>query len=214
MTNPVGRPPGGPKYGGRKKGSLDKNERLLINSEIAHDILATYRKLGGPKFLLAWAQENPTEFIRQCWARLAPAFPKDGADIQVTSNTQFNIDSLGQPGMPAELEAARRIAFALSLGLQAAEPDADAIAVESCRVPEPNRYSQPEPAEQPSQPLEGPEYDAWVESLGMPPEQRADAALARQPHLNLREQGRSLLPEAGDPPERQRRGGIPKNLKR
>ncbi|MCY1423552.1 hypothetical protein D9M71_392660 [compost metagenome] len=101
-----GRPPGSVKTGGRKPGSLDKQARTLINDQLANDILSVYEKLGGQKFLLLWARENQTEFIRQCWARLAPAFPKESPDT--VQNTQINIDAT------SEMEAGRRVAYLLA----------------------------------------------------------------------------------------------------
>jgi hypothetical protein len=120
MTKP-GRPPGLPKTGGRKRGSLDKAARSLITEKVAGDILTTYKKLGSQKFLLEWAQQNQTEFIRQCLARLMPPMPRDSDDTAV-NNTQINI------GQISEIEAAMRIAFVLRLGLQRQEEQAQPVA--------------------------------------------------------------------------------------
>lgn len=108
-----GRPTGLPKTGGRKKGSLDRQARTLITEELAGDILATYRQLGGQTFLLEWAQANKTEFVRQCLTRLMPAPPKDEPDT--VNNTLINVGTLD------DMAIARRIAFALSKAIHGEE---------------------------------------------------------------------------------------------
>lgn len=106
----VGRLPGSPKQpgSGRRKGSLDKQQRALITGEIAADILAVFKKLGGRRFLETWARNNETEFVRQCLARLMPAFPKDPND---DAGPLVNIN-LGDT-----TDVARRIAYALAKGV-------------------------------------------------------------------------------------------------
>lgn len=98
---------GAPKTGGRRRGSLDKGERQLVTAEMASDLLTVYKKLGGVKWLLEFAKNNPSEFIRSGLSRLWPAPQKDDADF--VQNNQFNIEA-------NPLEAARRIAFVLALG--------------------------------------------------------------------------------------------------
>lgn len=206
----VGRPPGGPKYGGRQKGSTDKQKRQIMGQQLLNAVMKAW-KAQGPDYLIQFAKDSPRDFIALLLTRVLPQPLKDEPDLQV--NQQFNIGDLGQPGMPAEREVARRIAFALSQGLQATEQQQQQPEPERVqRVPEPTEYPAPryaQPAEEPapSRPLDGDEYDAWAQSLALPEEQRADAALARQGHLNLAEQGRSLLPP--EPSEPRRRGGIP-----
>ncbi len=101
---------GGPKTGGRRRGSLDKSERQLVTSEMAWDILTVYKRLGGVKWLLKFAEDNPAEFLRQGLSRLFPAAPKDDEPAGGTYNTQINFDS-------NPMEAARRVAFALASGV-------------------------------------------------------------------------------------------------
>lgn len=198
--------PGTPKppSSGRKVGSLDKQKRQLINDKLAGDILTVYKQLGGVAWLLEWAKQpgNGAEFIRQCLSRLLPPMPRDGADVQV--NTQVNL------GDTSDFEAARRIAYTLA---KAVLPDPSLLPVhddlpvmspqQACRVPEPEFVAPiSAPVDYPA-PHGGPEYQQWVDGLAMPEEARADAALAQQGHLNLKEQGRSVLPDP--PPERGRR---------
>ncbi|UVJ45078.1 hypothetical protein NVV94_05710 [Pseudomonas sp. LS1212] len=171
-----GRPPGQVKSGGRVKGSLDKNQRQLITGEIANDILQTYKKLGGPKFLLKWATENPSEFIRQCLARLMPPMARDGDGDVVQVNTQVNIDS--------EFEAARRIAFALSKATYAfkeREPVATMTPQEACnpRWQRPDDVPDTMPLIQP-EPIDTPDQARWASELKLSPEQRRDNALIRE----------------------------------
>ena len=92
---------------GRKRGALDKQQRSVINAEIAKDILDVYNLLGGPQFLFKWAKENPSLFVNGPLARLMPAPPKEDADGN-TFNTQINIDNM------SDRECAMRIAYALA----------------------------------------------------------------------------------------------------
>lgn len=142
----AGRLPGSPKPpgSGRRKG-IGREERKLLTDKMAGDLMYVYGKLGGRQFLLKFAQENPAEFLRQGLSRLFPAFPKPegDADILIQQNN-FSGDTT---------DIARRIAFALSLGLdaQGADPTLDrqpyvALAreeitpQEACRIaPDPQR---------------------------------------------------------------------------
>lgn len=170
----VGRLPGSPRPAGsgRRKGSLDKQQRALITEQVAKDLLTVYRKLGGVKWLLEWAKANETEFIRQGLARLMPAFPRPEGDPDVQVNQQFNIDSGNS------IDIARRIAFALSMGADALG-QGDAVIAE--RVP----YVQlsPEPAEPVPAPAPDPAREEWARQAAMTQEQRLAAEDAEQ-HIN------------------------------
>ncbi|WP_448177024.1 hypothetical protein [Pseudomonas putida] len=178
---------GAPKTGGRRKGSLDKNARQLITGEMANDLLVVYRKLGGVKWLLEFAKNNPVEFMRQGLSRLLPAAPKDDFDIQI--NQQFNSNM-------SDFEAAQRIAFALSKAVHGQEgqpPAIEAVRVTSARAaPEP--VEQPEMSPQaacrwgaPDQPNPSPEPEGldqdrqrWAQEIHLTSEERADNALTRE----------------------------------
>lgn len=131
------------KTGGRTRGSLDANERKLLSSRYAKHIDQVYMKLGGPEFLLTWAQDNPSEFIKQCWARIAPAFMKDDPDIQI--NQQFNVNNL------SDKEIAARIAFALNKGME--QPAIEMTPQEACKPPrwQASQDLPPEPSITPEQ---------------------------------------------------------------
>lgn len=58
MSGKVGRPPGGQKFGGRKKGTPNK-----INADLKAMILGALDAAGGQEYLLAQAQANPTAFL-------------------------------------------------------------------------------------------------------------------------------------------------------
>lgn len=108
----MGRPPGPsgkPKTGGRQKGSLDRQQRQLITEQMAFDVLAVYRGLGGAIWLMEFAKANPGQFVQQCLSRLLPAAPKEDTDVQVNMLSVGNI---------SDLDAAMRIAFALNKGLE------------------------------------------------------------------------------------------------
>lgn len=186
-----GRPKGCAKTGGRVKGkSLDKGERLLITSQMAGDLLAVYESLGGAEWLLKFAKANPKEFIQQL-SRLFPAPQRDDGDF-MQQNNQFNFNQL------SPLEAARRVAFAISAGVNALEdqqlpPAIEAVRVTSSRpAPEPefsprmwrpptDAPDMPNPDLQP-EPVEAldPARKRWVEELPLTPEERADRDLVRQ----------------------------------
>lgn len=103
-----------------KRGALTKAQRLALTETLAADILKVYKGLGGAKWLLEWARDNPTEFMKQGLARLLPPMPKDPAEDSPLVNLNFS----GDP-----TEAARRIAFALAKGADAMgqEPVADRV---------------------------------------------------------------------------------------
>lgn len=122
----MARPPGQsglPKVGGRKVGSLSKERRKEVNDMLANDILACYAAMGGLSWLLKWAEKNESEFVRQCLARLFPAFPKsDDADVLVQ---QVNIGEL------SDLDAACRIAFVLAKGAHLQQQQEQATVIEA-----------------------------------------------------------------------------------
>lgn len=170
---------GGPKTGGRRKGSLDKNARQLVTADMAADLLTVYKKLGGVKWLLKFAEDNPAEFLRQGLSRLFPAQQKDADDAGTTNNTQVNVVT--------DFEAARRIAFALAAGVGGDPSLAPVIDVTPTvepttpqPAPEPVPYLAPKAPDMP-EPVEAldPARKRWIEELPLTPEQRADNALIR-----------------------------------
>jgi hypothetical protein len=171
----------GGKTGGRRRGSLDKGERQLVTSEMAGDILAVYKKLGGVKWLLKFAQDKPEEFLRQGLSRLFPAAPRDDAE-GFTQNNQFNIGDL------STRDAACRVAFLLnssmhpdpSLVVERA-PVAERVADEPREPTTPQEALdtwQPTPAP-PTQPVDDPAKALWIEELPLSPDERRDALLVR-----------------------------------
>lgn len=162
----------GGKTGGRRRGSLDKGERMVVTSEMAADLLTVYKKLGGAKWLLEFAKENPGEFIRSGLSRLWPAPAKDDPDVQV--NQQFNFDS-------NPVEAARRVAFMLASGADQLGIDITPVQTyqlppmtpqAACHIPEAIPLVQPLP-------VEDADKDLWIEEIGLSPEARRDAQLVR-----------------------------------
>lgn len=138
MATP-GRRPGLPKVpgSGRRRGSLDKQARTQITEKIAGDILRTYQKLGGAKWLLEWAEGNPGEFVRQCLSRLMPPMPRPD-DADTVNNTQINVMS--------DRDAAIRVAYALAKGMHLTQPEP--VVAEQQRPTEPEQQ-QPVEAEPP-----------------------------------------------------------------
>lgn len=140
----MSRPPGLPRTGGRKKGTLDKTRRFQLTERMARDILATYRKLGGQEFLLKFAKENPKEFVQQCLGRLMPAPYKEDPDVLIQQ--QFNTSNL------SDFEIAQRIAYTLNKGMHSLEEDEIPRVVspqEACRaepeIPQYDPVEEPEP---------------------------------------------------------------------
>lgn len=107
----MSRIPGSAKTGGRQRGSLDRQQRQLVSAQLAHSIMATFELLGSTAAMVEWARDNKTIFYTQILPRLMPAPLKEDPDAQI------NILNIG---VDSDLEAARRIAFALS---KAMHPD-------------------------------------------------------------------------------------------
>jgi hypothetical protein len=184
---------GAPKTGGRRRGSLDKGERQVVTAEMAGDLLAVYKKLGGVKWLLKFAQDNPKEFLQQGLSRLFPAPQKDDADV--VQNNQINIGNL------SETEAAIRVAFALSKAIYPDPSLAPPVrTVERVDTPEPITPQQacdwrnPTPPCTPPaepEPVDDPARRQWAESLKLTTDQK----LVRDTHVE------SLSSYAGSGPE-------------
>lgn len=182
-----GRPPGQGKVpgSGRKRGGLDKSARLLITETMAADILKVYKRLG-KDWLFEVAKTRPDLFINQCLSRLLPPAFKDGADVELYQ--QVNI------GEMSDLEAGRRVAFALakavhddpSLAIDITpettepvtprRPDAPPEAFPNCWQPPSDAppLLQPEP-----EPLDD-DRARWVAELPLTAQERADSALIRE----------------------------------
>lgn len=167
---------GAPKTGGRRRGSLDKGERQVVTAEMAGDLLAVYKKLGGVKWLLKFAQDNPKEFLQQGLSRLMPAPQKDEPDV--VQNNQFNIGNL------SETEAAIRVAFALSKAIYPDPSRVPPIDITPVGTIEPQEYVNPNqlwtpPSDAPDM-LVDEERARWATEIPLTAEQRADQALMRQ----------------------------------
>lgn len=170
----------GGKTGGRRRGGLDRGERQIVASEYANDLHAVYKKLGGVKWLLEYAKNNPKEFIQFGLSRLWPAPQKDDPDT--VNNTQINIGDM------SEFECARRVAFALAKSVY---PDPSLAPIEAERLPPepvfyPNQWTPPVDApdmvESPQRAEADPAKALWVEEISLSPEQRRDNAVVRQTH--------------------------------
>jgi len=84
----AGRPAGGPKTGGRQKGTPNKNTR-----EIKAALQEAFEQLGGVESLVTWGMENQTAFY-QLWSKMAPlkveASAPDGGPIQHDMNIKIS----------------------------------------------------------------------------------------------------------------------------
>lgn len=66
-----------PKYGGRKKGSINKSTR-----QVKEAIEAAFEELGGIDSLVEWGRNKPDLFYGQVWPKLLP--------LQVNGNLNIN----------------------------------------------------------------------------------------------------------------------------
>ena len=139
----------------RPKGSKNR-----LTDAMRRDIMSCYRGLGGRKWLLQWARENETEFVKQALSRLMPpaAKPDEEADQRPIGDVP-------------PIEIARRLAFVLTAGAHTQEQRAAPKVIEAERVtpappPEPERVEQPEPAD--PEPEEQPFIDPETRQ-GSPP---------------------------------------------
>lgn len=168
------------KSGGRRRGSIDREDRKILTDKMAGDLVWCYQKMGGRDWLLEFAKANPAEFIKSGLSRLWPAPQKDD---EAGGNT-FNQYNLGTD----TFESARRVAFLLS---RAMHPDPSVVIEhdipEAERVPPvtppQDAYHAP-PVEgvqvhQP-EPVEDPNKQRWVEELHLTPEERRDRDLIRE----------------------------------
>lgn len=171
MAGP-GRPPGLPKTGGRKRGSLDKSARLLITETMAADILKVYKRLG-KDWLFEVAKTRPDLFINQCLSRLLPPAFKDGADVELYQ--QVNI------GEMSDLEAGRRVAFALAKaahdqGIDVTPETIEVTPQQACSWQNPTPPYTPHP----EAPVDDPARQQWASELSLTPQERADNTLIRE----------------------------------
>jgi len=66
------------KTGGRKKGVLNKDSRLVRDA-----VESVYEGVGGNDFLMAFAKENPEAFLTRIWVKLLPV------QVNVEVNNDF-----------------------------------------------------------------------------------------------------------------------------
>src|SRR3990167_6072648 len=127
------KPPGS----GRRRGSIDREQRKLLTNKLAGEIWTTFKRLG-KNWLFELAKEKPELFVSHFLSRLLPPALKDPEPDSV-NNLQVNIGNL------SDREIATRIAFALSLGMQdqqdavveARQPYTAISPQETCTHPEP-----------------------------------------------------------------------------
>jgi hypothetical protein len=187
MARPPGHTTGTPKTGGRKRGSIDREQRKVLTDKMAADLVWAYQKAGGRELLLKIALENPIAFLQQGLSRLLPQPIREEPDIQI--NQQFNnVDSM------SDREAASRVAFLLAKAAHDLE-DANGTELEPYTYepayearPDDPQDEAPDPAPVPTQarqdligdlPNSGHPIDynirardAWAQSLASTPEEQ------------------------------------------
>lgn len=138
---PGGRPPGIPKTGGRRPGSPNKNQ---LTEDMRKSIVAVFKKMGGTKWLLDWAKENETEFVRLVLTRILPAPSRDDSpNLVINTGPQVNVDTL------TDMQAASRIAFALAQAEHQMR-EIEVLPVEQPKPPPPVKVEPLPPYEPPS----------------------------------------------------------------
>lgn len=152
-----GRPAGGSKSpgvrtktpaSGRKKGTIDRFEMTDIMRE---HIWETYLALGDKQALLRWAEANFSTFLRECLARIMPAFPSPEPVVQITNQVTVNRENL------SDWDVARRLAFALNQA---------SIAIDgTCVI-----TSQPEPVKPEAAPVPKPSPVTPTAETSLPPD--------------------------------------------
>jgi hypothetical protein len=145
---------------------------------MAGDLMTVYKRLGGVKWLLKFAEDNPAEFLRQGLSRLFPAAPKDDEPSGGTYNTQINFDS-------NPIECARRVAFLLATGLHEDPSRITPVetvegAVESVTPQQACDWREPIGQVLSPEPVEDPAKAEWAASLPLTPEARQDQKLIRE----------------------------------
>lgn len=130
-----GRKPGS---GGRKPGA-----KGLVTDKVKGDLLAVYEKLGGQRWLLAYAVAHEDEFCRHLMRLVPPAPPEAPEPAPIDTS-------------PASMrEVAVRIAFVLASADVAMARPLDVPMVELAPAPEPAFHYQPEePQDPPLPPLD------------------------------------------------------------
>ncbi|WP_160106173.1 hypothetical protein [Pseudomonas izuensis] len=166
------------KTGGRKRGSIDREERKVLTDLMAGDLMYCYAKLGGRSWLLEYAKNNPKEFIQFGLSRLWPAPQKSEDPEVVNNNTQINIDNL------SELEIARRIAFVLAKATYSNPAIAPHVIDITPQEAPPEGYANPNmwtpPVEAPDMLPVDEDRARWASEIPLTPQERADQALVRE----------------------------------
>lgn len=80
---PGGRRKGTQKTGGRKKGTTN-----VVSADLRQMILDAAKEVGGVKYLVRQAEENPNMFM-QLWGKILPKVTE--ADISVNGSIDHNI---------------------------------------------------------------------------------------------------------------------------
>ena len=122
MTGQPGRPPGYPKSGGAKKGSIKVNTRRVKDT-----ILSVFNDdLGGAKYLRKVAKNDPALFC-SLLARLIPQ------EIKTEIKTEINVNHSTLDLGAAMADAAKNLALVYSAPAPA--PFTDAQVIDHCPTP-------------------------------------------------------------------------------
>lgn len=148
-----------------KRGVLTKAQRNALTETLAADLLSVYKRMGGVKWLEAWARANETEWVKIGLSRLLPPMPKEDPDSPLV-NIAFN----GDP-----IEQARRIAFALAAGVAAREDAQAEVLAERTPYVQLQQENPAGPSIFPTGPASDPAREEWARQAAMTPEERINS---------------------------------------
>jgi len=162
---------GGFGSGRRSTGGRQPGAKNVITEKVKGDLLAVYRQLGGRRWLLAYARDNPDEFVKHLMRLLPPPREEEPPDAT-------------PPAPDSLFDSARKIAFILALAQHEQEARTNDVELVEMAEPPPQAPEQQDPA--PLPPLDeapvvepcAPTSDAMETYRGSPAEQGRSHARA------------------------------------
>lgn len=124
---------GGFGSGRRSTGGRQPGAKNVITEKVKGDLLAVYRQLGGRRWLLAYARDNPDEFVKHLMRLLPP--PREDLEPDTTP-----------PAPDSLFDSARKIAFILALAQHEQEARTTDVELVEMAEPPPQAPEQQDPA--------------------------------------------------------------------
>lgn len=118
---------------GRKSGGRAPGVKNRVSDAMRRDILSVYKSLGGRRWLLAWARDNSTEYVKQALSRVMPPMPRPAQDeAEEAPEFGMSLDNHDQ-----QRALALRIAFILARHEASADRPVHIIEAAPVQAPEP-----------------------------------------------------------------------------